>query len=707
MRKISFITLSFFIFAITADISAQIDTNKYQTEEIVITGTRTDKKIIDIPYSVSRINSSDWQSTRKQGVNEVLNFVPGVFFQSRYGNHDVRISIRGFGSRSNSGIRGVRILLDGIPESEPDGQTRIEAIDFTAIGNVEVVKGNSSSLYANAPGGVINFLSDVNFTKNFVVSDNDFGAFGLRKNALKIGLNSGNSRFMLTTSYENYDGYRQHSNEYQTRVNSTFITEISPRTTLKVFDYYVNGLIKLAGSQTLEEYNTDPLGTDATTLARNLMRYTRKGRVGITYSTKFGKNADNVFELTGYGTIKDLTRTDSRYRIFSRNGIGASAKYINYSVIGNRNNEFTVGSDFFYQGGPMNYFDNVDGNKGDIIKAVLNEKLNNIGFYFLDQYSIIPYRLDLMVSGRFDRVSYTSEDWQKGVADTSRLFERFTPKFAVNYKFTPHIAAYASFGLGFDTPANNEMDNYPTSSNNGRTTLNPDLQAQKSTNFEAGIKGSLSGTKNNLFMNTFFEATFFHSSIEDEIVPFVVDNAFFYRNAGKTRRYGLEVGFNTEVVKGLTLKTAYTYSNFEYQEYSALVIKTAPVFSQSVENYANNIVPSVPKNLLSSEIGYSNTFGHYFTAFIKGNAKYVGTMFVNDKNVDSLKTADYLVLGAQLGIAVNYQGFNFSAFAGVDNIGDKKYVSFININDLNGRFYEAGAPRNFFGGVKIGYVFNK
>jgi iron complex outermembrane receptor protein len=707
MRKTIFLILSFLTLGIVNDIIAQVDTNFYQTEEVVITGTRTDKKIIDIPYSVSRIGSRDWQSSRKQGVNEVLNFVPGVFFQSRYGNHDVRISIRGFGSRSNSGIRGVRVLLDGIPESEPDGQTRIESIDFTAIGNIEVVKGNSSSLYTNAPGGVINFLSDVNFSKNFVVLDNDFGAYGLRKNAVKVGLNSGNSRFMLTTSYENYDGYRQHSNEYQSRVNSTFITEISPRTSLKVYGYYVNGLIKLAGSQTLAEYIADPYSSDATTLARNLMRYTRKGRLGITYSTKFGNNDNNVFEITGYGTIKDLTRTDSRYRIFTRSGLGASVKYINYAVIGKRNNEFTVGSDFFWQGGPMNFFNNVNGNKGDNVVAVSNEKLGNMGFYFLDQYSVVPNKMDVLVSGRYDRVDYTSEDWQQGNTDTSRLFQRFTPKVALNYKLTPHIAMYTSFGLGFDSPANNEMDNYPTSSNSGFTTLNPDLQAQKSNNFEFGIKGSLSGTKNNLFMNTFFEATFFHSLIQDEIIPFVVDNAYFYRNAGKTRRIGLETGLNTEIVKGLTLKAAYTYSKFEYIEYSALVMKTAPVFTETIENYSNNIVPTVPVNLLNSEIGYSNTFGKYYTAFIKGNVKYVGSMFVNDKNVDSLKTADYLVLGAQLGLSFTYSGFNLTAFAGVDNINDKKYVSFININDLNGRYYEAGPQRNFFGGIKLGYIFNK
>ncbi len=704
MRKLLLIFSFVFVFGFALDLYSQIDTNFYETEEVVITGTRTEKKIIDIPYSVNRIDQTQWQSTRKQAVNEVLNFVPGVFFQSRYGNHDVRISIRGFGSRSNTGIRGVRILLDGIPESEPDGQTRIEAIDFTSIGKIEVVKGNSSSLYTNAPGGVINFLSDVDFTKNFAVIDNDFGEFGLMKNGFKVGLNSGNTRFMLTSSYENYKGFRDHSNEYQTRINSTLISEVSPKTTLKIFGYYVNGLIKLPGSQTLAEYNENPYGTDATTLARDLKRITKKGRIGVTYNTRFGKDDAHTIELTGYGTIKDLERTDSRYRIFSRSGLGGSFKYINHTVIADRNNEFTFGGDVFFQGGPMNYFDNVNGQKGDISKAILNEKLSNVGFYLLDQYNLIPGKMDFMVSARYDRVNYISEDWQSSNSDTTRTFDRLTPKVAFNFKLTPKIALYTSFGLGFDTPANNELDNFPSSSNGGRTTINPDLQAQLSTNFEFGIKGSTQGIDKKYFTNTFAEVTFFHSLIEKEIVPFVYDNAYFYRNAGKTRRMGVEAGFNTEIVKGISLKAAYTYSNFEYIEYQALIINPSP-FQQTIEDYSDNRVPSVPEQLLSTELGYTLNFAKYYTAFIKGNARFVGSMFVNDKNVDTLKTEDYLLLGGQIGFAVNYQGLNLTAYAGVDNIGDKKYVSYININDMGGRFYEAGPKRNFFGGIKIGYIF--
>jgi iron complex outermembrane receptor protein len=123
---------------------SKVDSLSYATDDVVVTATRVEKKIIDIPYPVIRLKNTQFKFSKKVSVDDVLENVPGLFLQSRYGNHDVRIAIRGFGSRSNTGIRGVRILLDGIPESEPDGQTRIEAIDFNSIGSIELVKGNSS-----------------------------------------------------------------------------------------------------------------------------------------------------------------------------------------------------------------------------------------------------------------------------------------------------------------------------------------------------------------------------------------------------------------------------------------------------------------------------------------------------------------------------------------------------------------------------------
>ena len=307
----------------------QIDSIKYETDEVIVTGTRTNQKIIDIPYSVVRISPAQYKYDRKVSISDVLNAVPGVFMQSRYGNHDVRISIRGFGSRSNSGIRGVRILLDGIPESEPDGQTRIESIDFNSIGSIEIVKGNSSSLYTNAPGGVVNFINDINFSKSFITQFNDIGSFGLRRNGFKAGVRTENYGLLTTYTYHNYKGFRPHSEDYWHILNTVLETIPGDNTNLQFLGYFATGLIRLPGSLTKQEFDTDPYQAAKKEVDWDFRRISKKGRIAVRFDTKFGENLNNEIELTGYGTIKYFERAAKEsFRIFDRYGLGASIKYV-------------------------------------------------------------------------------------------------------------------------------------------------------------------------------------------------------------------------------------------------------------------------------------------------------------------------------------------------------------------------------------------
>ncbi|MEO8512626.1 MAG: TonB-dependent receptor [Ignavibacteria bacterium] len=686
-----------------------IDSTNYQTDEIMVTGTRIEQKIIDIPYSVQRFNQSGWVTSRKIGIQDVLTVVPGLFLQPRYGNHDTRITIRGFGSRSNTGIRGVRILLDGIPESEPDGQTRIEAIDFTSIGKIELVKGNSSSLYTNAPGGVINFLTDKFFPVSFAMSDNEFGSFDLRKNGIKFGLNTKNSRFMTVYSYQNYTGYRQHSQEYQNRLNTLFEADFTQNSKISVFAYYVNGIIKIPGALSLGEYNLNDTMANRNSLSRDEKRITKKGRVGLTFFGSYDKGKmKHTVEVTGYGTIKYFNRTARTYREFNRYGVGGSFRYANKLFFGSSQkkykNEFSIGGDMFYQAGPIDEYTNFAGQKGDELLSKSDEVLSNVGFYALEQIDIIPDKFSLLITGRYDRVLF---DFRNSIAqfqDTSRLFDKFTPKIAASFKITPNIAVYGSFGLGFDSPAGNEMDNYPLTSDMGYHLLNPDLLAQRSQNFELGIKGDIvNSSKTKFFKNTFFEVTAYRNRIEDVIVPFIVDGDPYFRNAASTNRMGLEAGFNTEIFNGLTLKAAYTYQNFKYDSYNAGSIDSAGNITN--EDFSGNVEPSNPKQFASAELMYQHTFQKKYTFYIKSTFQQVGEMYVNDANSDSLKTAPYNLVNAQIGLDVNLKNIRILGYFGMNNIADKKYVAFIQINSDRNEFYESGPLRNFFGGLTLAYMF--
>ncbi|MCU0414860.1 MAG: TonB-dependent receptor, partial [Ignavibacteriaceae bacterium] len=469
----------------------RVDTLSYETDDVVVTATRVEKKIIDIPYPVLRLKNTQYKFSKKVSVDDVLENVPGLFLQSRYGNHDVRIAIRGFGSRSNTGIRGVRILLDGIPESEPDGQTRIEAIDFNSIGSIELVKGNSSSLYTNAPGGVINFINDIYFPYSFATQFNEFGSYNLRRNGLKFGVRTDKYGFLGTYSYHNYKGFRPHSEDYWHIFNSVVDVLPGDGTNLQIFGYFVDGLIKLPGSLTKEEFEEDPYQGAQREVDRDSKRLTTKGRLGLKFNTKFGSNNNQEIEIVPYGTIKYFHRTAADYRIMNRYGLGSSYRYINRHTIAELDNEFSIGGDFLYQTGPIESYNNIGGQKGDQLLSLTDETISNNGFYFSDFLELYGKRFYLLLTGRYDNVYYEIQDQLLGSRSAERRFEAFTPKAALNFKLTQSIAIYTSYGLSFDSPAGNEMDNYPTSSDNGAAQLNPDLNAQKSKNFEIGIKGNI------------------------------------------------------------------------------------------------------------------------------------------------------------------------------------------------------------------------
>ena len=677
-----------------------VDTAFNELDEVVITGTRVSKRIIDIPYPVVRINNMQFRYDKKIGANDVLASVPGMFIQSRYGNHDVRIAIRGFGSKSNSGIRGVRILLDDIPESEPDGQTRIEAIDFNSIGRIEIVKGNSSSLYTNAPGGVVNFINDIDFQRSFITQFNQFGSFGLRRNGIKVGVRTDHWGMLNTYSYQHYDGFREHNSEHWNILNTVVETKPSANTSLKILFYFVDGMIRLPGSLTKEEFEEDPFQADQRAIDRDQKRLSTKGRLAIKYNARFGKKLNNEIEVTSYATLKYFERTSRQYRIINRSGMGLTSRYVNYGKIGRSKNEFSVGGDLLYQPARTEYYDNINGQKGDQILQLTNEKIGNTGFYLSDNFEILNDKFFVLLTGRYDNVTYRLSEETLPSRTDSRSFSAFTPKLAFNYKLSQWVSLYTSFGLSFDSPAKNELESV-----NPGLLYNQELQAQESMNFELGIKGFLFEAERNFFRRILFEATLFNIWIDNEIVPFEVYGDVFFRNAAKTNRRGIELGSSLEIYERFDFTFAYTFSNFVYQTYSAITIELDDEGNliESEKDFSGNIVPSVPQNNLYLGLSYAYPFHQKVSGFIKFSYMGVSGLWVDDENTD--KTDSYQLLNSVLGLDMKFGKLNVLLSGSMNNMLDVVYVGFTNTNSADRRFYEAGEPRNYFVSLNIGYTF--
>lgn len=675
------------------------DSSKYQIQDVVVVGTRTTEKIIDIPYSVFRLDSKELAYGRKISARDVLADVPGLFLQNRYGNSDLRVSIRGFGTRSSTGIRGIKILLDGIPESEPDGESVLDAIDFTSLGAVEVVKGNLSSLYANSPGGLINFVTDKYFSENFIGITNQIGKFGFRQTGVKAGLKDNNNRIFISYRYRNIDGYRKHSSEYQHLINSIYEAFIGTKSTLSVHANFVFGFNRIPGSLTKDEFSSEPFMADPIAVSQNFRRITKKGKVAGRFITNFGTNEESELEFIAYGGIKELEKVDNEfYALNTRYSLGGYVRFTNKNEVFNRKNILTLGTDYAYQSGPITLFENFSGQKGLSVLNQYNESLSNIGFYFLDHLYLIQNKLDLFFSARYDNNLFDKNIYiPYGFVDTIRIMNGFSPKAGLSFKIDPNIAIYSSYGLSYDYPALSEMDNNLFSSNIAYS-INPDLKPQKSYNFELGIKGNLVNQQSAFMKKIFFEITYFNYLIKEEIVPFTINFKTFFKNAPQTRRTGLEIGFMSKPFEKTELTINYTYTNFYYESYLTEIFTP---FGAQAQDFRNKKVPSVPKHIFNFIFVKEFEFSEEISGLFIWDCDYIGDMFVNDSNSET--NMGYFYGNFMIGFTYDNNLVTLTSFLGMNNIFDRRYASFININDFYSKYYETGEPRTYYAGVNLKY----
>jgi iron complex outermembrane recepter protein len=676
------------------------DTIFCDLDEIVTSATRVSQHIIDIPYSVMRINYPGFRYERKIGSDNLLSAVPGLFLQSRYGDHDVRFSIRGFGSRSNSGVRGIRILFDNIPESDADGQSRLEALDFNSIDRIEISRGNVSSLYTNAPGGVANFVHDLDFEQSSVVQYNQFGSFGLHENGFKAAVKTEKYRFLATYSYMNYDGYRQHNNEYWHIVNLALETSPLAHAKLSILGYFVDGAIKLPGSLTKSEFDEDPYQANQRSVDQDEKRLTTKGRICLKYVASFGGNLNNEVEVYAYGSIKFLEHAAQDYRIINRYGLGLSARYINKSSVVTHNNEFLLGGDIFSQPARTEFYENIHGAKGNQIFQVESEIISNTGIYVSDNFEILKEKMFVMLTCRYDHVLFKQAEETLPSRTDIKPYNSLIPKLSLNYKLTPVISIYTSYGLSFDAPAASELD-----SPDPEYLFNHSLKPQKSGNFEVGIKGNRCNLEKNLFRKLTYEATLFQVRISNEIIPYEVLGEVYYRNAAMTNRIGAEFGAQLEIVRNLDFGISYTWSHFDYLTCEVQTVKMDSLGNPVTSNqdFAGNIEPSIPVNNLFTSLAYTYPVGNHVNIYVKASYQGISGMYVDDANTD--KTKKYNLLNFLVGTDLRFGKFNLMASCGINNIFDEIYVGFTNTNSADKHFYEAGAPRNYFVSLNLGYTF--
>ena len=687
--------------------SASRDSIIYQLEQVTVTATRYPESTMEVPYAVSIISVDDLENLKGYGLDEILSTVPGVFSQSRAGNQDVRIVIRGFGARgsgdrSNSGTtRGLRILLDGIPETEPDGRTALDNFDLSYIENLEVIRSNASALWGNAAGGIINVSTVPEFENSFVKVKGFAGSFGLNKSTVQLGSRIGNGLLYGAFSNTIFDGWREHSSSSRFDFNLGLISSLSQTTSLKVFLTGSSNVFHIPGPITDSLYSANPNSSNSTYEQRDERRFNRLGRIGVNVDHSF--NSSNELSAMVFVNPKYLQRSErGTFRDFTRYHLGGNFIYKNFAdfseslkniLISGIDEAYQDGAILFYSLSPVNY-------RGTQLRNNKKEGAENFGAFVQDEL-IINDKFSLIAGGRYDKITYYSEDFlAPEFGQQKKTFEKFTPKAGITYRITPLQSVYFNLGGGVEVPAGNETDPAGTFGLDTVYLINPLLDPIESTTFEIGTKHIIP-MKNSIFKFITYELAGYYIDIKNDIIPY--RGGRFYFTAGKSSRKGLELSTDLQLTNGISLKGALTYSMNKYDTY--MVDSVHYGVSGKFADYSGNKAAGIPDIFYNAGITYSPDFLNKI--FLNFNISGVGDYYIDDANKISVPA--YAIFNASIGLSNEIKiagNFGIRGFFSVNNITDKKYIgsAFINPDIVNGQpvYIEPGAPRNYTLSIVLG-----
>ena len=638
-----------------------------------------------MPASISVLSGVELQHARQQlGLDEALARVPGVYFQNRYNfAQDLRIAIRGFGARSNFGVRGIKILVDDIPETLADGQSQVDSIDIGSIGQVEVLRGPASALFGNAAGGVINIRTEDGSAEPYAEARTAFGDYGFRKHQLKTGGTTERVNYLLSISDLEIDGYREHSAARNKQFNSRLRFAIADNSELTLaISATDQPLSDDAGGLTATEASENPRAASARNLTFDAGEALDQQKLGASFKHTFG-NGD-VLTARNYYLFRDfknrLPFTDGGTVTIDRFFAGGGVSYSRSMQLGAYQHRLIVGIDYDRQDDDRRRYDNLAGVQGPLTFEQ-NERATSTGVFLQDELRLSD-ALAVTVGLRYDSVDFKVADAFLVDGDDSgtRSIDDVSPSIGFVYSLNDGHSLYGSFATAFETPTFTEFANP-----DGSGGFNPALQPQLSSSFELGLRGSISEISQ-------YEIVAFNIDVDDELVPFEIATSpgrNYFANAGKSSRQGVELAVGAEPLPGLSLSLAYTWSDFTFDSF----------VDDSGNDFSGNRIPGIPKAFAHADIAYTHESGF----MIALDAMYSDSMYADNANTANVDGAT--VANLRVAYSREYERLNIEPFVGVNNLTDTAYFANTRLNAFGGRYFEPGPERNLYGGVMLRYRF--
>ncbi|HEY0674505.1 MAG TPA: TonB-dependent receptor [Longimicrobiales bacterium] len=654
------------------DLAAQ-DTTVIPIQQLEVTVTRIAEPLARVPAAVSVVTRQDVQRAQPGiGIEEALVHVPGLLVNNRYNfAQGTRISIRGFGARAAFGVRGIRVLTDGVPLTMPDGQANLNNVDLTSIGRIEVLRGAASMLYGNAAGGVVAFETEsppVGFNLQAKLLA---GSFDMLRGNAKIGGGSERTRYLVNIARLTADGFRAHSQVEQQNLNARIRHELRD-------DSFVALTINAADAPTA--YNPGSLPLDSARLRpemawpRNVATRSREAarqlQVALEHGRTMGTFRSNV---VAYG----ITRSLENPLPFAYIQLDRKAGGVRSSVGGDMGRfALTGGLDVELQADERREFNNDNGEAGTERIRDQTDHIVNVG-PFLRLSAQLTEALGVAGGVRYDRTHFDSNDrlLADGRDDSGeRTMSALSPMAGLTYRLSADVTAFTSISTAFQTPTTTELINNPTSSGFN------DLDPQRSVSYEVGLRAARG--------RGHAELSVYHTGVRDALVSYQIpggDGRDFFRNAARTRQRGVEAAAALLLAPWWRVTTSYTWSDFIFVDDGV-----------AESDFEGNRVPGVPPHHIAARSTWGTSAWH-----LELELEHTSSFFSADSNDEATRNPAATVVDVRGAGQLRTGATRWEPFVGINNLLDERYFGSVVVNAAGARYFEPAPTRNLYLGVGV------
>lgn len=666
--------------AFSAPVWAQTDTEAV-LPTVEVSAPRLAREIYATPAAVSTIEQDAIaQGQQRVRLDESLNRVPGVFLQNRDNfAQGQRISIRGFGARAPFGVRGITVMVDGIPYTLPDGQAQLDAIDLDSAERIEVIRGPSSVLYGNAAGGVIDITTADGRDNPGTRLRMGAGSDGYQKMALQNGGVQGDWSHHISLTALNVDGYREQSSTEKYLLNAKLRRELgSDRALTAIINLLDNPRSEDPGALNAREVAEGRDQAAPNSLALDAGQTVDQQLIGLQYEDLSA--GEGELYLKGFIAQRDFEQqlpfVGSSRLGYQRDYMGASAEYHHEVTLGNLPLNYIVGVDAVRQ--KDDRFRNDVNPQGAVGEPLADETQTATSTGVFAQGDLaLSELLTLSLGTRFDRVDLDVDDDFAADGDQSgqRTFNEWSGSAGLSYRYRPQHQAYINTGTAFETPTFSEFAN-PAGGG-----FNPGVEPQKAWNREVGLRGYIAP------LALDYDVALFSVRVRDELVPYDEGGRTFYQNAGDTKRDGVELALGWQLADQWRLDSALTLARYEFDE-----------FATPSERFDGNRIPGLPEQTWVSQLTWENLDERFATL----ETEYVGDLVADNANETSVDS--YWLVNLRVGDGWQLsQQTRLSAYVGLRNLLDEEHYSNVRLNGTFGRFYEPAPGRSVYGGVELSF----